>query len=228
MKPIDYIDFHMKLHRAPELSGTERQQYIMSISSELKNINDGIIRNDLIKIISEKLKVDEQDLIRVINTQRINPEYDSKQITETNNRHTFNSKLEKAQVELLQLLSNEDNKIRTYVIDHISIELFTNPLLKRLAEVLLDRNLDVESSAIIEYFQDKNERDSVAQILFTKDQSDSFEEIVSDCLKILKSIPLKEKIYALRNEIREKESRGEDTINELSAITKLREELNGL
>ena len=58
------------------------------------------------KIISEKLKVDEQDLIRVINTQRINPEYDSKQITETNNRHTFNSKLEKAQVELLQLLSN--------------------------------------------------------------------------------------------------------------------------
>ena len=40
--------------------------------------------------------------------------------------------------------------------------------------------------------------------------------------------PLKEKIYALRNEIREKESRGEDTINELSAITKLREELNGL
>ena len=135
--------------------------------------------------------------------------------------------MEKAQVELLQLLSNEDNKIRTYVIDHISIELFTNPLLKRLAEVLLDRNLDVESSAIIEYFQDKNERDSVAQILFTKDQSDSFEEIVSDCLKILKSIPLK-KIYALRNEIREKESRGEDTINELSAITKLREELNGL
>ena len=228
MKPIDYIDFHMKLHRAAELSGTERQQYIMSISSELKNINDGIIRNDLIKIISEKLKVDEQDLIRVINTQRINPEYDSKQITETNNRHTFNSKLEKAQVELLQLLSNEDNKIRTYVIDHISIELFTNPLLKRLAEVLFDRNLDVESSAIIEYFQDKNERDSVAQILFTKNQSDSFEEIVSDCLKILKSIPLKEKIYALRNEIREKESRGEDTINELSAITKLREELNGL
>ena len=141
----------MKLHRAAELSGTERQQYIMSISSELKNINDGIIRNDLIKIISEKLKVDEQDLIRVINTQRINPEYDSKQITENNNRHTFNSKLEKAQVELLQLLSNEDNKIRTYVIDHISIELFTNPLLKRLAEVLLDRNLDVESSAIIEY-----------------------------------------------------------------------------
>ena len=114
-----------------------------------------------------------------------------------------------------------------HIIDHISIELFTNPLLKRLAEVLLDRNLDVESSAIIEYFQDKNERDSVAQILFTKDQSDSFEEIVSDCLKILKSIPLKEKIYALLcNEIREKESRGEDTINELSAITKLREELN--
>ena len=136
--------------------------------------------------------------------------------------------MEKAQVELLQLLSNEDNKIRTYVIDHISIELFTEPLLKRLAEVLFDKNLDVESSEIIEYFQDKNERDSVAQILFTKEQNISFEEIVSDCLKILKSVPLKEQIDALRGQIREKESIGEDAIEELNAITKLREELNGL
>ena len=86
----------------------------------------------------------------------------------------------------------------------------------------------MESSAIIEYFQDKNERDSVAQILFTKEQNISFEEIVSDCLKILKSVPLKEQIDALRGQIREKESIGEDAIEELNAITKLREELNGL
>ena len=136
--------------------------------------------------------------------------------------------MEKAQVELVQLLASENNEIRQYVFNHIPIELFTNPLLKRLAEILFDNNLEVESSAIIEYFQDKNERDSVAQILFTKEQNISFEEIVSDCLKILKSVPLKEQIDALRGQIREKESIGEDAIEELNAITKLREELNGL
>ena len=228
MAPLDYIDFHMKLHHGTELSGTDRQQYIISIAKELKNIDHGIIRNDLIKIISEKLKVDEKELIRIVNTQRVNPEYDSDANTEIDDRHIFNSKLEKAQVELVQLLASENNDIRQYVFNHIPIELFTNPLLKRLAEILFDNNLEVESSAIIEYFQDKNERDSVAQILFTKEQNISFEEIVSDCLKILKSVPLKEQIDALRGQIREKESIGEDAIEELNAITKLREELNGL
>ena len=47
-------------------------------------------------------------------------------------------------------------------------------------------------------------------------------------VKILKSEPLKEKIYSLRAQIREKESKGENILEELSAITKLREELNGL
>ena len=228
MAPLDYIDFHMKLHHGTELSGTDRQQYIISIAKELKNIDHGIIRNDLIKIISEKLKVDEKELIRIVNTQRVNPEYDSDTNTEIDDRHIFNSKLEKAQVELVQLLASENNEIRQYVFNHIPIELFTNPLLKRLAEILFDNNLEVESSAIIEYFQDKNERDSVAQILFTKEQNISFEEIVSDCLKILKSVPLKEQIDALRGQIREKEAIGEDAIEELNAITKLREELNGL
>jgi len=228
MAPLDYIDFHMKLHHGAELSGTERQQYIISIAQELKNIDHGIIRNDLIKIISEKLKVDEKELIRIVNTQRVNPEYDSDTNTEIDDRHIFNSKLEKAQVELVQLLASENNEIRQYVLNHIPIELFTNPLLKRLAEILFDNNLEVESSAIIEYFQDKNERDSIAKILFTKEQNISFEEIVSDCLKILKSVPLKEQIDALRGQIREKESIGEDAIEELNAITKLREELNGL
>ena len=86
----------------------------------------------------------------------------------------------------------------------------------------------MESSSIIEYFQDKNERDSIAQILFTKNQDSSSEEIVSDCIKILKSEPMKEKISALRIEIREKESKGEDPVKELDAITKLRSQLNDL
>ena len=86
----------------------------------------------------------------------------------------------------------------------------------------------MESSSIIEYFQDKNERDSIAQILFTKDQNSGSEEIVSDCIKILKSEPLKEKISALRIDIREKESKGQSPAKELDAITKLRMKINDL
>ena len=54
------------------------------------------------------------------------------------------------------------------------------------------------------------------------------EEIVSDCMKILKSEPLKEKIQFLRIQIREKELKGEDSTEELNAITRLRETLNDI
>ena len=227
-EPLDYIDFHIDFHQGADLSGSERQEYIISLAGEIKNIDDGVIRNDLIKAISEKLNVNEKDLIRIVNTQRVNPEYKANTNTDLDERIIFNNQVEKAQIELLKLLANNNNEIRHYVLEHVTIGLFKAPLLKKLADILFDRNLNVESSAIIEYFQDKNERDSVAQILFAEDENISFEEIVSDCLKILKSEPLKEKIFTLRGQIREKESKGENILEELSAITKLREELNGL
>ena len=103
---------------------------------------------------------------------------------------------------------------------------FTHPLLSRFAKILFDNNLGVESSTIIEYFQDRNERDSIAQILFNDNQNSLSEEIVSDCIKILKSEPIKNKISSLRILIREKESVGENPSEELNEITKLRKELN--
>jgi len=226
--PIDYIDFHMDFNKGVELKGTDRQQYIMILARELRSIEDGVIRNDLIKAISEKLSIEEHDLIRTVNTQRVNPEqnYEDKFVDE--GKIIFSSQVDKAQVEILQLLIGKDIELKRNIIDQIELKLFTNPLLNQLAKILFDKNLDVESSSIIEYFQDKNERDSIAQILFTKDQNSSSEEIVSDCIKILRSEPIKEKISSLRIEIREKESKGEDPVKELDAITKLRSQLNDL
>ena len=226
--PIDYIDFHMDFNKGVELKGTDRQQYIMILARELRSIEDGVIRNDLIKAISEKLSIEEHDLIRTVNTQRVNPERNYEDQFVDEGKIVFSSQVDKAQVEILQLLIGKDIELKRNIIDQIELELFTNPLLNQLAKILFDKNLDVESSSIIEYFQDKNERDSIAQILFTKDQNSSSEEIVSDCIKILRSEPIKEKISSLRIEIREKESKGEDPVKELDAITKLRSQLNDL
>jgi hypothetical protein len=224
---MDYIDFHIELTRGDKLTGTDRQQYIINIAREIKGIEDGVIRNDLLKIISEKLGIEEHDLIRTINTQRVNVEnYQEEDLIEE--KIVFTSQVEKAQIELLQLLISDDIDLRRSVLDQVNINLFTTPLLNRLAKILFDENLEVESSTIIEYFQDKNERDSITQILFTKDQNSLSEEIVSDCIKILKSEPIKDEISALRLKIREKESMGEDPAEELKVITKLRLELNEL
>ena len=88
--------------------------------------------------------------------------------------------------------------------------------------------MSVESSSIIEYFKDKNERELITKMLFETVNETYFEEIVFDCLKILKSEPLKQQISEIRVKIREKESKGQDSLKELSILTALRKELNDL
>ena len=159
-------------------------------------------------------------------SQRINPVEYPNQTEQRDEIPKFTSTVDRAQIELLQLLALEEEKTRKYVRENVSLALFTTPLLKKVAEFLLDEKLSVESSVIIEYFQDKHERDSVAQILFADPQNTPPEQIVSDCKKILKSMPLKERIHLLRIQIREKESNGENPQEELDEVILLRQELN--
>ena len=65
-------------------------------------------------------------------------------------------------------------------------------------------------------------------MLFETVNETYFEEIVFDCLKILKSEPIKQKISEIRIKIREKESKGQDSIKELRALAELRKELNAI
>ena len=129
---------------------------------------------------------------------------------------------------MLKLLLHKDKDVRRFVKEKIENEFFTTPLLKKILERFLDDKLSMEPSTIIEYFQDENERDFVAHILITEIQDVPPEQIVSDCLKILKSVPLKEKIQKLRIKIREKETIGEDPQSELNELIVLQQELNNV
>ena len=226
--PTSFLDFHLEFHSGKSLEGAERRQYILDLMREIRSIQDGIVRNDLVRILSEKLMVDEHDLVRVMKSQRVNPVQYTDQTDQGDEIPKFTSTVDRAQIELLQLLALEKQSTRQYVQENVSLALFTTPLLKKVAEFLLDEKLSVESSAIIEYFQDKHERDSVAQILFAETQNIPPEQIVSDCLKILKSMPLKKRIQSLRIQIREKESNGDDPQKELDEVIKLQQELNDI
>ncbi len=226
--PTSFLDFHLEFHSGKSLEGAERRQYILDLMREIRSIQDGIVRNDLVRILSEKLMVDEHDLVRVMKSQRVNPVQYTDQTDQGDEIPKFTSTADRAQIELLQLLALEEQSTRQYVQENVSLALFTTPLLKKVAGFLLDEKLPVESSAIIEYFQDKHERDSVAQILFAETQNIPPEQIVSDCLKILKSMPLKERIQSLRIQIREKESNGDDPQKELDQVIKLQQELNDI
>lgn len=227
--PESFWNFHFNLYEAETLEGSDRRQYIIDLLKKVRQLKDGIVRGEVIRIIAEKLKVEEQELIRTLKSQRVNPTYNPNQgETENDERIHFTGVADRAQVELIQLLANGSSETKQLVRDTISLELFSTPLLHKIAGLLLDDNLTMETAGIIEYFQDKNERESVAEILITDIQNFPPEQIVSDCYKILKSIPLKNEIRSLRVQIREKESKGEDTSNDVLDVIKLQKELDDI
>ena len=61
-------------------------------------------------MISEKLSIDEHDLIKSVNTQRVNPETNYEDEINNEEKFTFSSKIDKAQVELIQLLISNDQQ----------------------------------------------------------------------------------------------------------------------
>ncbi len=225
--PDNYIKFHLNFNNSSILRGAELKNYIIDIAKELKGVEDGIIRNEMVRFLSHELKIEEADLIRTIKTQKVIKSYTSQNEAQESPL-LFSNKVDKAQLELVKILAGENIELKKYLNKNISINDFTTPLLKKLATYLLDENLLLDSSSIIEYFQDRKERDYVAKILFSEINNIYSEEIVTDCLKILKSEPIKKQINDLRIKIREKESGGEDSKEELNEITNLRKRLNDL
>ena len=69
--PLLKNDFNIKFNKGKELEGADRKAYIIQLAKEIKNIKDGIVRNDLIRIISSQLLIEEKDFIRTVKTQRI-------------------------------------------------------------------------------------------------------------------------------------------------------------
>ena len=180
----------------------------------------------MFRILSEKLQVDPKDLIRTMNTQKIRTTYQTNKGEPIEELTLFTTRIEKAQVELIRLLLNDDIKVRDYAKSHIPFNVFTNKLLKKLAGYLFNENSAVKSSSLIEYFSDSSDRNSIAQILFESEKNILTEEIVTDCLKILKSEPIRLEIKDVRIQVREKESKGQDSSQELNKLADLQKALN--
>ena len=60
LKPKSYINFNILFHKGDMLKGADRKEYITYLAKEIKNIDDGIVQNDLVRIISSKLMIEEK------------------------------------------------------------------------------------------------------------------------------------------------------------------------
>jgi predicted signal transduction protein with EAL and GGDEF domain len=140
----------------------------------------------------------------------------------------FTSLEQKAQVEIIRVLVAYYPQVESYVREHLDVELFTEPLLKKVVSTLLDQGADLDLATVVDRFESKVEREAVSKILFDELETEDPHQVLQECLATIKSRPLKEKIKAARVKIRELEATGQDSTELVLEVARLQKELHAL
>ena len=220
--PTDFMEFHINYSNAKTLKGVQKSNYLHNVISEIKNINDTIIKNELIKDLSEKLREKESDLIDILNQKKT---YKKSETTVVKNSvFNFKTKLHRAELELIKVLIHSDFDKRKKLINDLGIDLFSHKLLSKIMSKIRT-NESMENSKIIDYFSEKGERDFISGLLMEEKEIQNPDQIIKDCLSTIQSAPLKTRIDDLRFVIQQKEKSGADTSKELKEVMELQKKL---
>ena len=220
--PSDFMEFHINYSNAKTFKGVQKSNYLHSVIGDIKNINDSIIKNELIKYLSEKLREKESDLIEILNQKRSYKKSETAVVK--NSVFNFKTKLHRAELELIKILINSNFDKRKNLINNLGIDLFSHELLSKImSKILTDES--IENSKIIDYFSEKSERDFISGLLMEEKEIQNPDQIVKDCLSTIQSAPLKTRIDDLRFAIQQKEKNGADTSKELKEVMELQKKL---
>jgi len=219
------IEYQLNVTNVNDLSGIEQSQFTREVLHNIAEIDDGIIRSKLIRTLSEKLQVSEEELYKNLEEQSKRRRTTQTELAphppETEDR--FTSLVQKAQLGLIKIFTNGGRSERQLIRDLVAIDQFTDPFLKGLAEILFPIYDEVDYAAIVDKFEKKSERELVTKILMEESYEMDHEKEMTDYINVLRSAPLKKQISDLRLTIRTLERKGEDPADivlELSALQK--------
>jgi DNA primase len=203
--PINYIIVKKNILSK---GASDRSKFLNESIEEIKLVNDVIIRNDLIKRISNELGVVESEIVnrfdqisprKVIATKATDSE-------ETSIRN-FDSKSDIAQLEILKLLIHN-----AALADKVNISLLDNKLCYNIVKSIKDHKGSYHNVAqLLDFIGDSpEERNLVAALAVDRPEKENELIILNDCLKTLENISIKKEISQIRNQIRIAEDNNQD------------------
>ena len=220
--------FHLQKKDVKNLSATERSKTVKEILKEISLINDGIIRDDLLKSLSQELQLDEVEVFRLFNSQigmkRVRT--DSEQSSPKN--QAFTNTIQKAQLEIIRAIAFNFDEVYPSMKNVIDFQIFDEPILQKIGLLLIKENQPKDLSAIIDQFEDMDEKKLVSKILFDDINSDDPKLIIKDCFATIRGKQIQDQIKQARIKIRELESSGEDTKEIIIQVTELQKTLHQL
>ena len=220
--------FHLQKKDVKNLSATDRSKTVKEILKEISLINDGIIRDDLLKSLSQELQLDEVEVFRLFNSQigmkRVRT--DSEQSSSKN--QAFTNTIQKAQLEIIRAIAFNFDEVYPSMKNVIDFQIFDEPILQKIGLLLIKENQPKDLSAIIDQFEDMDEKKLVSKILFDDINSDDPKLIIKDCFATIRGKQIQDQIKQARIKIRELESSGEDAKEIIIQVTELQKTLHQL
>ena len=220
--------FHLQKKDVKNLSATDRSKTVKEILKEISLINDGIIRDDLLKSLSQELQLDEVEVFRLFNSQigmkRVRT--DSEQSSPKN--QAFTNTIQKAQLEIIRAIAFNFDEVYPSMKNVIDFQIFDEPILQKIGLLLIKENQPKDLSAIIDQFEDMDEKKLVSKILFDDINSDDPKLIIKDCFATIRGKQIQDQIKQARIKIRELESSGEDAKEIIIQVTELQKALHQL
>ena len=214
--PINYIIVKKSILAK---GASDRSKFLNESIEEIKLIKDVIIRNDLIKRLSNELGVIESEILnrfdqiaprKVVTRKATDSE-------ETSIRN-FDSKSDIAQLEILKLLIHN-----AVLVDKINISLFDNKLCYNIVKSIKENKESYNNVAqLLEFIGDSpEERNLVAALAVDRPEKENELIILNDCIKTLEDLSIKKEISQIRNQIRIAEDNNQNL--DTSLIRKLEE-----
>jgi DNA primase len=220
--------FHLHKKDVKNLSGTDRSRIVKEILKEISLINDGIIRDDLLKSLSQELQLDEVEIYRLFNSQtgmkKINVDSD-KYSAKT---QPFTNAMQKAQLEIIRAIAFNFDEVYPSMKSIIDFQIFDEPILQKIGLFLIKDNKPKDLSAIIDQFENMDEKRLISEILFDDVSSDDPQLIIRECFNTIKGKLIKDQIKEARIKIRELESSGEDAKEIIIQVIELQKTLHQL
>ena len=208
--PISFIITHKDILNQ---GAADQSKFLNECLAEIQLVPDTMIRNDLIKKLSNELGVIEDEVLNRFTSlkQKKYNVTSNEDMSATDIPH-YSSSTDKAQLELIKLALHSPKLAKD-----MPIGLFSNTLLQNVLQVLIDNSdKDYNPGQILELIGGSPEQRNLIASLAIEAPDKSYEStILSDCIATLEREPIKKEIALIRDKIRKIEEQDQSPDQEL-------------
>ena len=219
-----HYNFFSNLNPHGSLSTNE---FIQECLNEIINVKDPIIREIMVKEISELTSIDQKNILQVLNEKQLRKNNYQKQDTEeiTETKPIIKNNLpEKLYDDFIRLCFSKDKKIREFIFTYMNDNWLLSKEHKKIYDSIyihLKGESEPAVNVIIDQIDNKQTKDKLIELTFDLEKFKPNYSMAIDCISRFEQHILKSSLTELRNKLKNSDENFDNNILEqLNSIEK--------